>query len=54
MESMYSRSTWAQQQGSGRLVARVLYNPISTSLRLVIDPWHGLAVLSALAFEFGQ
>ena len=54
MESMYSRSTWAQQQGSGRLVARIVYNPISTSLRLVIDPLHGWSVLSALAFESGQ
>lgn len=30
------------------------YNPISTSLRLVIDQWHGWGVLSALAFDSAQ
>lgn len=53
-DGIYSRSTWAQQQGSGRLVAQKIRNPISTSLRLVIDPWHGGSVISALAFESGQ
>lgn len=55
MGSMYSRRTWAQQQGSGRVVTRIIvYNPISTSLRLLIDPWDGWGVFSALAFESGQ